>query len=265
MTDQRDLDDRIQSYYGDVFDESARLRSRSAQGPLEHRRIQKLVRERVPDGARIVDIGGGAGAHAGTLQESGHRVILIDPVQQHVDGAIRAGIDAELGDARDLPYDDAVFDAALLLGPLYHLREASSRRTALDEAVRVTRSGGWLFAGAISRYVALGQVYLTRDLADADVDGWVALLRDGVPSRRLRFPAGHFHTAESLEREVRAAGILDVEVHGVEGPGSLFLEGLPADADPKVTAAAACLADAASDVEGVRDLSAHLLAIGRVP
>ncbi|CAH0178357.1 MULTISPECIES: class I SAM-dependent methyltransferase [unclassified Microbacterium] len=265
MADQQDLDDRIQAYYGGAFDEHARLRSRSAQGRLEHRRVQELVCDRVAAGARILDIGGGTGAHAITLQGRGYAVSLIDPVAQHVSVAGEAGLDAQVGDARDLPFEDASFAATLMLGPLYHLRAASDRRRAIEEARRVTDSGGWIFAGAISRYVAFGQIFLTRDPAEADVEEWVALLRDGAPSRRLRFPAGHFHTAESLERELLEAGVVDVHVHGVEGPAGVFMEQLPVDVDPELQSAAARLADAASEHAGVRDMSAHLLAIGRVP
>lgn len=262
---QRDLDERIQSYYGSTFDEAGRLDARSAQGPLEFRRVQKLVTERVPGGARILDIGGGAGAHADALQSSGYDVTMIDPVEQHVVAARRVGIEARVADARDLPFQNAAFDATLMLGPLYHLRALEDRHRATAEAMRVTAAGGWLFAGAISRYVALGQIFLTREPTDGDVDEWVALLRDGVPSSRLRFPAGHFHTAETLERELSDAGVVDVSVHGLEGPGGLYLEQLPVDADPDLVEAATRLAHAASDETGIRDLSAHLLAIGRVP
>ena len=41
-------------------------------------------------------------------------------------------ITAELGDARDLPVGDSTFDAALLLGPLYHLTTRADRLQALS-------------------------------------------------------------------------------------------------------------------------------------
>ena len=46
------------------------------------------------------------------------------------------------GDARELDWPDATFDAALLLGPLYHLTERSDRLLALREALRVVKPGG---------------------------------------------------------------------------------------------------------------------------
>jgi ubiquinone/menaquinone biosynthesis C-methylase UbiE len=56
-----------------------------------------------------------------------------------------------VGDARELPFDDASADAVLLLGPLYHLIEAVDRLAALREARRVLTPGGVLAAATISR------------------------------------------------------------------------------------------------------------------
>lgn len=263
--DQSRLDERIQRYYSGVFAEDARLSTRSAQGPLEFARVQSLIVAEIAPGSRILDIGGGAGAHSLALRSAGHDVTLIDPVPQHVDAAARAGIPARVADARELPYPDDAFDASVMLGPLYHLADGADRGRALAEALRVTRPGGVIFAGAISRYIALGQIFLARDPSTADAGEWVALLRDGRPSARMRFPAGHFHTAETLEREVAAAGFVDALVHGVEGPGGMLLEQLPADSPQATTDAAAHLASVASAMPGLRDFSGHLVAVARAP
>ena len=154
--DQTRLDERIQQYYGGVFEEGSRLSTRSAQGPLEFARVQALIAAAVVPGSRILDIGGGAGAHAQALQSAGHDVTLIDPVPQHVDAAARAGVPAHVADARELPFADGAFDATVMLGPLYHLADEADRARALAEALRVTLPGGWIVAGAISRYIAFG-------------------------------------------------------------------------------------------------------------
>ena len=194
--DQRELDERIRDYYEEQFDESARLTTRSAQGPLEHQRIQELIAEHLAEG-RVIDVGGGAGVHARSLLDRGHRVTLVDPVRDHVRSAAERGVDARVGDARSLPFAADSFDAALLLGPLYHLADRADRLQALGEAARVVRSGGWVFAAGLSRFIGFGQLALgVTDLHLDDEHG--ALLEHGAPSSRGRFPAGHFHTAESL-------------------------------------------------------------------
>ncbi|ROR97684.1 methyltransferase family protein [Salana multivorans] len=261
--EQAAIDARILAYYGEQFDEDARLTTRSAQGPLERDRTQDLIRRHVA-GGRILDVGGGTGRHAAALVAAGYDVELVDPVPRHVDAARRAGIAASLGDARDLARPDGAVDAVLLLGPLYHLARREDRLRALREARRVTRPGGVVVAAALSRLVAFAAVSLGRPTPVPFPEAWVRLLADGTPPEDLRFPAGHFHTEADLRLEVEDAGLAVREVVGVEGPAGLFLETI-ADADPRLADAAATLAEAAATTPGILELSAHLLAVAVVP
>src|SRR4051794_7869657 len=116
--------------------------------------------------ARVVDIGGGPGVHAAHLSRRGYQVRLLDAVPTHADQAraISAAMAASgpvapytavVGDARELPWDDASADVALLLGPLYHLHEREERLAALAEARRVLRPGGTLMTEIIVRHAWL--------------------------------------------------------------------------------------------------------------
>jgi SAM-dependent methyltransferase len=265
MNDERQsqIDARVLTYYDELFDESTRLSTRSAQGPLELQRTLEVVRSHVGAG-RVVDIGGGTGRHARALMDEGHVVELLDPVARHVEQARAAGVSAAVGDARDLPFDDDAFDAALLLGPLYHLASRTDRLRALAEAVRVTRPGGTVFAAGISRFITFGSLSLGRPVPVPFPPAWVALLADGTPPPGLRFPAGHFHTAEELQAELEAAGLAVQEVVGVEGPAGVLLETVDAVSE-QVRDAALVLATETAGREGLRDFSAHLLAVGVVP
>jgi ubiquinone/menaquinone biosynthesis C-methylase UbiE len=153
MADQGEIDAGIQHYYSSVFDEDARLTTRSAQSALEFIRVQELVGSRITAGSRVLDIGGATGIHARPLAAAGHHVTLVDPVEEQVVKARRHGtFHAEVGDARQLRFPDNSFEVALLFGPLYHLRSADDRLKALGEAVRVVVPGGWIFAAAIPRF-----------------------------------------------------------------------------------------------------------------
>lgn len=79
----------------------------------------------------------------------------------------------------------------------------------------------------------------------------------------MRFPAGHLHTAEELDEEVRSAGLEVEAVLGVEGPAGSLLESLEG-AGEELVQAALTVACAAASVPGVRDMSAHLIAVARV-
>jgi SAM-dependent methyltransferase len=68
-----------------------------------------------------------------------------------------------LADARNLDeVTETRFDAALLMGPLYHLIEEADRRAALQEVFDRLRRGGILFSSFISRFGIMGD--LIKDL-----------------------------------------------------------------------------------------------------
>lgn len=259
------IDTAIQHYYTHQFDENARLTTRSAQSALEFIRVQEIVGARIGAEARVIDIGGGTGVHAAALAEAGHRVVLVDPVVAQVEIARGHGtFSAQVGDARRLAFADDMFDAAVLFGPLYHLRDRADRLAALREAARVTAPGGHLFAAAIPRLARHAQLSAADPDPTPYPDALVALLAHGIPTPDSRFPAGHFHTAASLEQELRDAGLADVEVHAIEGAAGLVLEQVPAG-DRELLEAALTIARRTGHLPAARELSNHLLALARVP
>jgi SAM-dependent methyltransferase len=274
---QEHVDARVRAYYGLEFDEGDRLVGRSGQGRLEFERTQQLVGERVPAGSRIIDIGGGTGLHAAALAGRGDSVLLVDPVPRHVQAARRHGtFAATLGDARSLPVNDDTFDAAILLGPLYHLVDRRDRLRAFREAIRVVRPGGWVFAAGISRLSAMAWVTVigpsieratsrTATPRSGYPEKWRRLIEEGAGELgQTGFPGGHFHLADDLEQEAWDAGLVDVRVVGIEGPGAQAIE-IDRSHDPALIAAARVLAQAYESQPGLRDLSPHLLAMGRSP
>lgn len=88
------------------------------------------------------------------------------------------------------------------------------------------------------------------------------LERGSTEHLRKGFPGGHFHDTEELTDELVDAGLIDIEVHGLEGPGGMPLE-VERTHDSELRAAAMVLAQRFSTVPGIRDLSQHLLGIGR--
>ncbi|MFB6726836.1 class I SAM-dependent methyltransferase [Kribbella sp. NPDC056345] len=212
------VDPAIQTHYSTRWDESARLHS-TLKGQLERQRLYDFLTEVFPSApARVADVGGGPGAHAGWLREQGHDVTLLDPVQSHVDQASAAGITAELGDARRLPWANETFDAVLMAGPLYHLPEAADRRVALREALRVLRPGGVLAAVAINRAAnligsTLANTLLARHGIVQDI------LDSGHSADNERMAHCYYHREVELLNELILAGLYPVKIHGLTGPG----------------------------------------------
>lgn len=203
------------------------LRLRTGWGLLELIRTQELLRRFLPaPPASVLDVGGGAGAHAEWLAIDGYQVHLLDPIESHVDRAAQLpGVRATVGDALALPEPDASQDVVLLLGPLYHLSQAADRLRAWREAVRVLRPGGLIGAATISRFAALQDGIHTGMLGDAR---WREMtdreLRDGqhLPPRNVAPGSGWFtdaylhHPTESVD-EARAAGLESVQLYAIEG------------------------------------------------
>jgi len=262
--DQRTLDARIQRYYGEGFDEAARLTT-GAVGRAELARVREIVTAQLAPGARVLDVGGGTGVHATWLAAAGHTVTLVDPVASHVETARTVGtFAAEVGDARALAAPDASYDAVLLAGPLYHLAPREERVRALRETARVLRPGGLVFAVGISRTIAALDAVLRRRFTGLPGPALVHLLETGEVLDEIRnpegdFPGGHFHTGAELVDELGTAGFHDAWVTGLEGPASLALELCTPDDD--VVEAALLLARRAERDRDAADVSSHLLGV----
>jgi len=107
-------------------------------------------------GERILEVGPGTGYYSVDVAEwvsPGGQLDIFDLQQEMLDHTMRrareAGIEnvaARQGDARELPYEDATFDAAYLVAVL---GEIPDQDAALRELTRVLRPGGRLVVGEL--------------------------------------------------------------------------------------------------------------------
>lgn len=221
-----------------------------------------------PPPARILDVGGGAGVHAVQLTTRGYEVTLVDPIPLHVDQARSLRVsDARLGDARALEFTDESFDAALLLGPLYHLIDRSERVTALREAARVAR-GGPVIVAAISRFASTIDGLVRGLLAESEFAGIVeADVASGVhsnPGRRPGwFTTPYFHRPDEVASEVRDAGLRMIELVAVEGPASVLTDESFWIEDPQRRETLLRAIRRVEHEPSLLGLSAHFLAVAR--
>jgi SAM-dependent methyltransferase len=208
---------------------------------------------------RILDVGGASGRYASWLSELGYILQVVDPVPRHVAQARARGLEAREGDARDLSFPDGSADAVLLLGPLYHLPEASDRARALTEAVRVCVPGGVIVAAAMSRWAKPAEYAARGTLGDPDVrEHMLRLLREGHDAQGNAFDQSSYnHDPDQLRAELIEVGLLDIDVIGVEGPLGSF-----ARQDPELNQVAISAARASEHL--APHLSLHLLACGRL-
>ncbi len=269
----RRLDGDILEYYG-LGKERGRLDA--GYGPLERERTREVLsRDLPPPPADVADVGGGAGVHALWLASLGYSVHLRDPVPLHVEqariAAQEAGFDLAsvgIGDARTLDLEDGSVGVALLLGPLYHLQEASDRCKAIEEARRILRGGGLLAVAAISRWAPILDGLKLGLLED---EGHLRVLDEAQETGRFDpppqsgFTKAYLHRPEELREEVASAGFEMLDLVGVEGVGFALSDFAERWADPRKRAA---LLEGARRIEGVPELlglSPHLLLTARRP
>src|SRR5262249_10349366 len=132
-----------------------------------------------------------------------------------------------VGDARSLTWNRETIDAISLLGPLYHLTAREDRLRALNEAHRVLKPGGILFAAGVSRFASTMDGLRRGFLKDADFAEIVERdLKDGQhrnpTSNPQYFMDTFFHHPNELRGEVTEAGFSINGLFGVEGPGWLI-------------------------------------------
>jgi SAM-dependent methyltransferase len=249
-----DVDGVVAVY--EAGDEDARLTL--ARNQVEAERTRELLGRWLPAApAGVLEVGGASGRHALWLHGQGYRVRVLDLVPGHVATARARGLDAAVGDARDLPYADEQFDAVLLLGPLYHLPEASDRARALGEAVRVCARGGVVVVAGLSRWARPAALAARRELGDPEAARHLlAVAEHGHDPHGNAFDrVSYRHDPAELRTEMDGAGLVSVDIVGVEGPLGAFAHENP---DLNTTALGlARLAEAAAP-----HLSLHLLARG---
>jgi ubiquinone/menaquinone biosynthesis C-methylase UbiE len=259
------FDEDIAAYY-DRGEEAGRLGS---WGRLEFVRTQELLRRYLPPApALVVDVGGGPGRYALWLAGLGYDVRLLDPMELHVEQARATGVArAEVGDARELPFEAQSVDAVLLLGPLYHLPEPEDRLRALREARRVLRRGGVAAAAAITRFASTIDGVHKGFLADPQFERIVErVLHDGHHVNASRHPrwftTAYFHEPEELAAEVRDAGLDLTALLAIEGVGEWATD---VDAwldDPPRRAALLRAIERVETEPSLLGASPHLLAVG---
>ncbi len=181
-----------------------------------------------PPPGRILDVGGGPGRYTIHLTRKHYQVTLVDLSQASLDLALEKATNEGMylppplqADATALPAGfDGLFDAVLLMGPLYHLMAVEDRLAALREAYRVLRPGGLLFAAFITRFAPL------RDIATHSPQ-WVLehpnryhrLLHDGQnpAGENSAFPDAYFAHPDEIAPLIAAAGFHLEAIQGCEG------------------------------------------------
>lgn len=236
------------------------------------RTLDVLERVLPPAPAKVLDIGGGTGVYARELLKTGYSVHLLDAMPNHIervqaDPLLAALESVTLGDARTLPYADATTDAALLLGPLYHLTADADRAKVLAEAWRVLKPGGVLAAAIIPRAGAIAGDFkhgLDEEEYSRPIRERVYLTGEYLnPENRPGFfTTAYFHHPGELETELEAAGFSGVKLYALEGLANLLADPILELSDPVRRDGLLTALRLTENDPALLGVSAHVLGVG---
>ena len=193
---------------------------------LEFASTLRLIEKYFPSEGFVCDIGGGPGRYAIELLRRGYRVTIVDLSSGLLKRAERVLADAGLtadallqGDAcnlTDLP--SAYFDAALVLGPLYHLIDRPQRLTALRELQRVLKPGGRAVVAYLNSWGILRCGVSDFPERYTDLNFLQSLLGEKAFRGSLKgFTESNWTTPDVALREVASVGFEVVSYAGAEG------------------------------------------------
>ncbi len=234
-----------------------------------------LIDKYFPKQGRVCDIGGGTGRYTIELLHKGYWVTLFDLSDQEIRLADiqlkQRGLFAEqliTGDARDMSLlTSDTFDAALLLGPMYHVVEPSGRARVLHELKRILKPGGV----AIIAYLNSWGLIKT---GVTDFPHWyedISVLRSMLSEHTFTgqslsdFTECYWSTPEAALREVIEADLEVINYAGAEsflgGMGEL-IERLAVD-NPEAYENIVKMAAETCELKQYRDSTDHLHIVAR--
>lgn len=147
--DNRELDEILNNHYSNDYTEDDRL-IKDKTHQVEYITTLKYIDKYLKDGDRILEVGAGTGIYSLGLAKRGYQVDALELVDDNLN-ILKSKITSDMninaiqGNALDLSMYDDTFDMTLVLGPLYHLFKDEERDKVIEEAIRVTKSGGIIY------------------------------------------------------------------------------------------------------------------------
>ena len=158
-------------------------------------------------GERLLDVGCGTGHWNSFFAGMGYQVTGIDIAPEMIEVARTAVPECsfQVGDACELPFDDASFDVATSMATLEFIPDPA---TAVREMVRCVKAGGSLLIGTLNRLAPLNRHRLAKDkqpYASAHL-----LSPDELHS--LLAPRGRIRMAASFPRQRKGRSLLPTRI-----------------------------------------------------
>lgn len=210
---------QIESWYDNNYDEWERFNRHKIEFDITKRYLDQYI---VGKNIEIFDIGGGPGRYSFYLAEKGHKVSLLDLSNKNIEVAKAKAkeLNIELenyihGNALQLDEYEEKYDVILLMGPLYHLVKEEERRLAVENSLRLLKSGGIIVASFISKYAPI-QDNLIQPCKINDIKALLNYLNDGENKAGQGFTSAYFSSPNEAMSLMSDFGIQELVFAGIE-------------------------------------------------
>ena len=159
-------EENLKTYYN-KFNEEKRLDTK--HGQIEFLTSIKYIEDYLKEGNKIIDIGAGTGKYSKYFSDKEYDVFAVELCKSNLREIEKKNIKCIQGNATNLKkIEDNSFDITILFGPMYHLISIEEKVKALEEAKRITKTGGYIFISyCMNEYAVITHGFIENTIKDS--------------------------------------------------------------------------------------------------